>query len=307
MDQAEWKLLKEIAELEKTPQGAYNIRRNGALDSRNSTANIEITTKTEPGKSGIDIRIKPGTRHESVHIPVIISQTGLSEMVYNDFFIGEDCDVDIVAGCGIHNTGCETSQHDGVHTFYVGKNSKVRYVERHYGEGPGTGKRIMNPQTVVYLEEGATINLESTQIRGVDSTERKTYAKLGPKAKLVINEKLMTHGRQHALSDVSVDLDGEDSVLQIVSRSVGKDDSVQVFHPIARGNSKCRAHVQCDSILMGNAKISSIPEIAANHVDAQVIHEAAIGKINSDQLIKLQTFGLSEEEAEQVIVDGFLK
>ena len=160
MDQAEWKLLKEIAELEKTPQGAYNIRRNGALDSRNSTANIEITTKTEPGKSGIDIRIKPGTRHESVHIPVIISQTGLSEMVYNDFFIGEDCDVDIVAGCGIHNTGCETSQHDGVHTFYVGKNSKVRYVERHYGEGPGTGKRIMNPQTVVYLEEGATINLD---------------------------------------------------------------------------------------------------------------------------------------------------
>ena len=179
MDQAEWKLLKEIAELEKTPQGAYNIRRNGALDSRNSTANIEITTKTEPGKSGIDIRIKPGTRHESVHIPVIISQTGLSEMVYNDFFIGEDCDVDIVAGCGIHNTGCETSQHDGVHTFYVGKNSKVRYVERHYGEGPGTGKRIMNPQTVVYLEEGATINLESTQIRGVDSTKRETKIVVG--------------------------------------------------------------------------------------------------------------------------------
>ncbi len=194
MDQAEWKLLKEIAELEKTPQGAYNIRRNGALDSRNSTANIEITTKTEPGKSGIDIRIKPGTRHESVHIPVIISQTGLSEMVYNDFFIGEDCDVDIVAGCGIHNTGCETSQHDGVHTFYVGKNSKVRYVERHYGEGPGTGKRIMNPQTVVYLEEGATINLESTQIRGVDSTKRETKIVVGKDAEAIITEKLLTHG-----------------------------------------------------------------------------------------------------------------
>ena len=209
MDQAEWKLLKEIAELEKTPQGAYNIRRNGALDSRNSTANIEITTKTEPGKSGIDIRIKPGTRHESVHIPVIISQTGLSEMVYNDFFIGEDCDVDIVAGCGIHNTGCETSQHDGVHTFYVGKNSKVRYVERHYGEGPGTGKRIMNPQTVVYLEEGATINLESTQIRGVDSTKRETKIVVGKDAEAIITEKLLTHGEQTAESDMEIILDGE--------------------------------------------------------------------------------------------------
>ena len=210
MDQAEWKLLKEIAELEKTPQGAYNIRRNGALDSRNSTANIEITTKTEPGKSGIDIRIKPGTRHESVHIPVIISQTGLSEMVYNDFFIGEDCDVDIVAGC-------ETSQHDGVHTFYVGKNSKVRYVERHYGEGPGTGKRIMNPQTVVYLEEGATINLESTQIRGVDSTKRETKIVVGKDAEAIITEKLLTHGEQTAESDMEIILDGEGANGRVVS------------------------------------------------------------------------------------------
>ena len=190
MDQAEWKLLKEIADLEKTPQGAYNIRRNGQLDSRNNTANIEITTKTEPGKSGIDITVKSGTKHESVHIPVIISQTGLSELVYNDFFIGDDCDVDIVAGCGIHNTGCETSQHDGVHTFHIGKNSKVRYVERHYGEGPGTGKRVMNPQTIVYLEEGASLNMESTQIRGVDSTKRETKIVVGPRAEAVITEKL---------------------------------------------------------------------------------------------------------------------
>ena len=284
MDQAEWKLLKEIAELEKTPQGAYNIRRNGALDSRNSTANIEITTKTEPGKSGIDIRIKPGTRHESVHIPVIISQTGLSEMVYNDFFIGEDCDVDIVAGCGIHNTGCETSQHDGVHTFY-----------------------IMNPQTVVYLEEGATINLESTQIRGVDSTKRETKIVVGKDAEAIITEKLLTHGEQTAESDMEIILDGEGANGRVVSRSVAQDQSQQVFYPKVTGNARCFGHVQCDSIIMGDARISSIPAIVANHVDAQLIHEAAIGRIAGDQILKLMTLGLTEQEAEEKILDGFLQ
>ena len=281
MDQAEWKLLKEIAELEKTPQGAYNIRRNGALDSRNSTANIEITTKTEPGKSGIDIRIKPGTRHESVHIPVIISQTGLSEMVYNDFFIGEDCDVDIVAGCGIHNTGC--------------------------GEGPGTGKRIMNPQTVVYLEEGATINLESTQIRGVDSTKRETKIVVGKDAEAIITEKLLTHGEQTAESDMEIILDGEGANGRVVSRSVAQDQSQQVFYPKVTGNARCFGHVQCDSIIMGDARISSIPAIVANHVDAQLIHEAAIGRIAGDQILKLMTLGLTEQEAEEKILDGFLQ
>ena len=266
MDQAEWKLLKEIADLEKTPQGAYNIRRNGQLDSRNSTANIEITTKTEPGKSGIDIHVKPGTKHESVHIPV-----------YNDFFIGDDCDVDIVAGCGIHNTGCETSQHDGVHTFHIGKNSKVRYVERHYGEGPGTGRRIMNPQTVVYLEEGASLNME------------------------------LTHGEQTAESDMEIILDGEGASGRVVSRSVAQDHSQQVFYPKMTGNAKCFGHVQCDSIIMGEAKISSIPAIVANHVDAQLIHEAAIGRIAGDQILKLMTLGLTEQEAEEKILDGFLQ
>ena len=215
--------------------------------------------------------------------------------------------VEIIAGCGIHNDGCDTSQHDGIHTFHIGKQAHVVYTEKHYGEGNGEGGRILNPTTNIYMEEGSYAQMDMSQIKGVDSTKRITYAKLGKDAKLVINEKLLTHGRQFAHSDVEVDLDGENSALQIVSRSVGKDDSVQVFHPIARGNNACRAHVQCDSILMGNAKISSIPEIAANHVDAQVVHEAAIGKINSDQLIKLQTFGLSEEEAEAVIVDGFLR
>lgn len=307
MDQAEWKLLKEIAELEKTPQGAYNIRRNGALDSRNSTANIEITTKTEPGKSGIDIRIKPGTRHESVHIPVIISQTGLSEMVYNDFFIGEDCDVDIVAGCGIHNTGCETSQHDGVHTFYVGKNSRVRYVERHYGEGEGSGARIMNPQTIVYLEEGASINMETTQIRGIDSTKRETKVVAGAGAEVVITEKLLTHGAQTAESDMEIILQGEDSSGRVISRSVAQDTSQQVFYPRMTGEARCFGHVQCDSIIMGNAKIKSIPAIIADSMEAQLIHEAAIGRIAGDQITKLMTLGLTEEEAEEKILEGFLQ
>ena len=298
-------LLKLVSDWKGGFTGAFNIREDGGCAGRQSTEHIKIEPKQD--LPGLDIHILPGTKGESVSIPACVTHGGVDDLVYNDFFVGEGADVRIVAGCGIHNCGDCDSQHDGIHTFYVGKNAKVTYIEKHYGEGNGEGERILNPTTNIYMEEGSFAQMDMSQIRGVDSTERKTYAKLGPKAKLVINEKLMTHGRQHALSDVSVDLDGEDSVLQIVSRSVGKDDSVQVFHPIARGNSKCRAHVQCDSILMGNAKISSIPEIAANHVDAQVIHEAAIGKINSDQLIKLQTFGLSEEEAEQVIVDGFLK
>ena len=228
-------------------------------------------------------------------------------MVYNDFYIEEGADVEIIAGCGIHNDGCDTSQHDGIHTFHIGKNAKVKYVEKHYGEGSGSGERILNPVTIIDMEEGSFAQMDMSQIKGVDSTMRKTEANLGPGAKLVINEKLMTHGHQQAHSDVTVNLNGEDSVVQIVSRSVGKDTSIQVFHPIAVGNNRSRAHIQCDSIIMDQAKISSIPEIAANHVDAQIIHEAAIGKINSDQLIKLQTLGLTSDEAEKEIVDGFLK
>ena len=298
-------LLKEIADLERVPQGAYNIRKNGQLEGRNNSAHITIESKTD--KPGIDIRIDPHTKNESVHIPVIVTQTGLKDLVYNDFYIGEGCDVDIVAGCGIHNTGCETSQHDGVHTFHIGKNSKVRYVERHYGEGPGTGRRIMNPQTVVYLEEGASLNMESVQIRGVDSTKRETKVVVGPNAEAVITEKLLTHGEQTAESDMEIILDGEGASGRVVSRSVAQDHSQQVFYPKMTGNAKCFGHVQCDSIIMGEAKISSIPAIVANHVDAQLIHEAAIGRIAGDQILKLMTLGLTEQEAEEKILDGFLQ
>ncbi|HIY22381.1 MAG TPA: SufD family Fe-S cluster assembly protein [Candidatus Flavonifractor merdigallinarum] len=306
MNKTDWKLLKEIADLEKVPQGAYNIRMNGEAEARSSTANIEITPKTD-GKPGIDIRVKPGTRGESIHIPVIIHTTGYSELVYNDFFIGDDCDVDIVAGCGIHNTGCETTQHDGIHTFHIGKGSKVRYVERHYGEGEGTGERIFNPETVVYLEEGASINMETTQIRGVDSTKRNTKIIVGKDAEAVVTEKLLTHGKQTAESDMEIILDGENATGRVISRSVGQDESVQVFYPKMTGNTKCFGHVQCDSIIMGKAKISSIPAIVANDMDAQLIHEAAIGRIAGDQILKLMTLGLTEEEAEEKILDGFLQ
>lgn len=305
MDKLDEKMLREIADLEGTPQGAYNIRKNGRLEGRSSSANIVIETKTD--KPGIDIRIAPGTKKESVHIPVILTETGLKDMVYNDFFVGEGCDVDIIAGCGIHNSGCETSQHDGIHTFYVGKNARVRYVEKHYGEGPGTGKRILNPQTVIYLEEGAFIQLETTQIRGVDSTVRETTVVVGKDAEAVVNEKLLTHGDQTAESRMEVILDGEGASGRVISRSVAQDRSRQVFYPKMTGNARCFGHVQCDSIIMADAKISSIPAIVANHVDAQLVHEAAIGRIAGDQLLKLMTLGLTEQEAEERILEGFLQ
>ena len=304
MEQVDWKLLKEIAELEKTPQGAYNFRVNGALDARQVTANIDITSKTD--KPGIDITVKPGTRGESVHIPVVLSQTGLKDVVYNDFYIGENADVDIVAGCGIHNTGCETSQHDGIHVFHVGKNARVRYVERHYGEGPGTGENILNPRTEVYLEEGASITMEMTQIRGVDSTIRDTVVEVAAGGECVINEKLMTDGAQTAESNVEIILKGDGATGRVTSRSVGRGQSVQVFRPCMTGQADCFGHVQCDSILMDDAKIKSIPAIDAQSVDAQLIHEAAIGRIAGDQILKLLTLGLTEEEAEEKILEGFL-
>ena len=303
--QVDRELLEKIADLIGKPVGAFNIRKDTGCDGRQSTENIQITGKTD-GKSGIDIRIKDGTKGEQCHIPVIITKPGIQELVYNDFYIGENCDVDIVAGCGIHNCGGEDSRHDGIHTFYVGKHSHVKYTEKHYGDGDGTGGRIMNPQTVVYLEEGATIQMETVQIRGIDSTKRETKIVCGKDAEGVVTERLLTHGHQEATSDMEIVLDGENSRGRVISRSVAQDESQQVFHPVVVGNSRCFGHVQCDSIIMGKAKIESIPAITANSTDAQLIHEAAIGKIAGDQLLKLQTLGLTEEEAEDTILKGFL-
>ncbi len=298
-------LLETIAGLHGVPAGAYNIRKNGEGAGRQSTENIVITTKTD--HPGIDIHVAPFTKNESVHIPVIITETGINDMVYNDFYIGENADVLIVAGCGIHNSGGSKTEHDGIHRFFLGKNSHVKYVEKHYGEGEGTGERVLNPTTVVEQEEGSFCEMEMVQIMGVDSTIRETTVTLGANAKLVVTERLLTHGKQNARSNIDVYLNGADASAQIVSRSVARDESEQIFYPRAVGNNKCRAHVQCDSIIMDNAKIRSIPEISANNSEAQIVHEAAIGRINSEQLIKLQTFGMSETEAEEVIIKGFLK
>lgn len=305
LDEIQKRLLSEVADLHSVPEGAYNIRANGTAAGRNTTANIDITTKTD--KSGIDIKIKPGTKNQSVHIPVVISESGLSETVYNDFYIGEDSDVVIVAGCGIHNCGTQKSQHDGLHRFFVGKNSKVKYVEKHYGEGNGSGERIMNPTTEVYMEENSSMEMEMVQIKGVDSTKRTTIAKLDKGAKLVVRERLMTHGNQYAESTYNTELNGENSGADIVSRSVAKDNSRQIFYSKLEGNAACTGHTECDGIIMDNAKISAVPALDANNIDASLIHEAAIGKIAGEQLVKLMTLGLTEAEAEEQIVNGFLK
>ncbi len=305
IDEIQKTMLEQVADLHSVPEGAYNIRANGKMAARNTTANIDIITKDDG--TGIDIRIKPGTKHESVHIPVVLSESGLTETVYNDFYIGEDADVVIVAGCGIHNCGTQNSEHDGVHRFFIGKNAKVKYVEKHYGSGDGSGERIMNPGTEVTMEEGSYMEMETTQIKGVDSTKRCTTANLEAGAKLIIRERLLTHGHQVAVSNFEVSLNGEDASANVISRSVAKEESRQTFISKINGNAKCAGHTECDAIIMDNAKISAVPELTANNPDAALIHEAAIGKIAGEQIVKLMTLGLTEEEAEAQIVNGFLK
>ena len=299
-------ILAIVADMKGTGEGAVNIRSDGQKAFRRNTEHIVIESKTD--KDGIDIRIAPGTKDESVHIPVVLTKGGFKDMVYNDFFVGEGADVTIVAGCGIHNCSDCDSQHDGIHTFYVGKNARVKYIEKHYGEGEGGGKRILNPQTVLYLEEGASVTLETSQIRGVDDTKRYTKVECrGAGSEVIIRENLLTHADQKAVSEMDVFLIGFDTKAQVISRSVAQDTSSQIFYPRVAGDNKCFGHVQCDAILMGGAKVRAIPEISCNHVDASLIHEAAIGRIAGEQIMKLMTLGLTAEEAEQKILEGFLR
>ena len=305
MDEIQKRLLLEVADLHEIPEGAYNIRANSQSAGRRSTANIEIVSKTDV--SGLEIRIAPGTKNESVHIPVVLTKSGIKETVYNDFFIGEDADVVIVAGCGIDNCGNQDSQHDGVHRFFVGKNAKVRYVEKHYGSGSGSGKRVLNPVTEVFQEEGSVVEMEMVQIRGVDDTERTTRAELGAGAKLTVRERLMTHDEQRAISVYDVALNGKDASADVVSRSVAKGTSCQKFDAKIAGNAPCHGHTECDSIIMEQGRILAVPGLEANDPDAELFHEAAIGKIAGEQLIKLMTLGLTEAEAEEQIINGFLR
>ena len=303
LDAIQKRLIEEIADLHGVPAGAYNFRANSQLAGRNSTANIEIVSK--PDGSGIYIHVKPGTKNESVHIPVVLSESGIKETVYNDFYIGEGADVVIVAGCGIDNCGSQDSEHDGVHRFFVEKNAKIKYVEKHYGSGDGRGQRILNPVTEVYQEEGSVVEME--QIKGVDSTERTTLAELKGDARLVVKERLMTHGSQNAVSTYQVNLNGAQATADVVSRSVARDESTQTFNARITGNAPCSGHTECDSIIMDHGRILAIPSLEANDVDAMLVHEAAIGKIAGDQLIKLMTLGLTEQEAEEQIINGFLR
>lgn len=305
LDEIQKRLLSEVADLHTVPEGAYNIRSNSQSAGRRSTANIEIVSKTDV--SGLEIHIKPGTKNESVHIPVVMTESGLKEVVYNDFYVGDDADVVIIAGCGIDNCGNQDSQHDGIHRFFVGKNAKVKYVEKHYGSGNGAGKRILNPVTEVYQKENSSVTMEMVQIKGVDDTERKTTAELDAGAKLVVRERLMTHGVQNAISIYSVMLNGKGSSADVVSRSVARDDSYQKFDAKIIGNAECHGHTECDSIIMDNGRILAVPGLEANSIDASLVHEAAIGKIAGDQLIKLMTLGLTEQEAEEQIINGFLR
>jgi len=298
-------LLAEVADLHNVPVGAYNIRLNSKPDGRHSTDNIEIVGKTD--KSGIDIIIKPNTKNESVHIPALVTQAGVHDLVYNDFYVGENADIVIVAGCGIHNDGSQNSEHNGIHRFFLGKNSRVKYIEKHIGTGDGTGERIINPQTFIEAEEGSYIELETTQLKGVDSTIRTTKAHAKAGATIVVKEKILTHGNQYAETRFEIDMDGDDSSVSLVSRSVAKDNSKQKFVSIINGNARCIGHSECDAIIMDNAVVTAVPEITANNVEASLIHEAAIGKIAGEQIIKLMTLGLTEHEAEAQIVNGFLK
>jgi len=298
-------LLETIADMPGgEAKGAVNIRKDSGCATRVTTENIDIRSKED--KPGIDIIVKPGCKKETCHIPVIITKSGLTETVYNDFYIGEGAEVTIIAGCGIHNCGEGESRHEGVHTFHIGKGARVTYVEKHYGEGDGNGKNVMNPETVAYLEDGAFLKMDTSQIKGIDSTKRSTRIVCGPGAEVVVTERLQTHGAQIADSNMEIVLDGADSKGRVISRSVAQEHSQQIFYPRMTGNAKCFGHVQCDSIIMDEAKISSIPAIVANSTEAELIHEAAIGKIAGDQLLKLETLGLTREEAEERILKGFL-
>lgn len=298
-------MLKKISSIEDFPTGAFNIRENGKGIKRNTTKNVNIVSKLD--KQGIDIFVKENTKNETIHIPVIITESGITDVVYNDFYIGKNADVVIIAGCGIHNNSCENSEHDGIHRFFLDEGAKVKYIEKHYGAGEGTGKRILNPQTVIELKEGSSLKMETVQIKGVDSTIRQTIGKLGKDTNLVITEKIMTHGAQYAKTEFDVVLDGENASTHVTSRSVAKDASKQEFISKVAGNTKCYGHVECDAIIMDDATVKAIPEILANNIDARLIHEAAIGKIAGEQMIKLMSLGLTEKEAESEIINGFLK
>ena len=298
-------LLKEVADMHSVPQGSFNIRKNGQSIERKSDDEVSIVPKKD--KSGIDIFVKPGVKNRSVHIPVIVTLGNFNDLVYNDFYIGKGAEVFIVAGCGIHNPTNQKSEHDGIHTFHLEEDCKVKYIEKHLGIGNNQGEKILNPTTEIYMKSGSEFEMETIQLGGVSYSDRKTNAYLDDNTKLVIKEKILTSERQVAKTVFNVVLKGKNSSVDVISRSVAKDKSKQKFVSNLKGQNECFGHVECDGIILDNAQIESVPKILAQNVNATLIHEAAIGKIAGEQIVKLQTLGLSEEEAQAQIIRGFLK
>ncbi|NLN88072.1 MAG: SufD family Fe-S cluster assembly protein [Syntrophomonadaceae bacterium] len=298
-------LLEAVADLKKVPQGALNIRLNGVPVMRHSSPNISVGPNQDG--SGLLVEIKPGTKNETVHVPVMLTQAGLQEKVYNTFVVGENADATIVAGCGIHNDSHVESRHDGIHEIIVRAGARLRYAEKHYGEGNKTGKRVLNPTTVVTVEEGASAEMEMVQMKGVNDTLRSTVAHIHARGSLKIIERLLTQEDQKAESDITIYLEGPGASAQVLSRAVAQGDSYQLFKAALIGRDACQGHVECDAILMDNARIRSVPEIQAEDAEAVLTHEAAIGKIAGEQLIKLMSLGLGESEAIDTILEGFLR
>jgi len=305
IDETTAHVVEVVSDIKEIPKGAVSIRENGKNVYHADSDHVKIVKKTD--KPGIDIYVDAESRNEFVHIPVVVSKPGLEEKVYNDFHIADGASCYIIAGCGLHNDSCHVTRHDGIHTFYIGKNAKVSYVEKHYGEGTGTGEKILNPVTNVFMGEGSSLTMDMIQIEGVDSTVRDTFVEMEADAKMTVTEKLMTHDSQKAESNMEIKLKGDGASAKIISRSVAKDESTQLFESEINGNGVCHGHSECDAIIMDNASVKAVPALTANNVEASLVHEAAIGKIAGEQLIKLMTLGLSEEEAEKEIVAGFLK
>ena len=305
MNSIEKDLLKKVNDGDLNNADAYNVRLNGSSVERKDNPYIKITSKKD--KSGIDVHVKDNTLFGIIHIPVILTESGLTETVYNDFYIGKNANVIILAGCGIHNDEHKNSEHDGIHRFFLSEGAKVKYVEKHYGEGNGDGKKILNPITEVEMQKGSSMTIDTLQIKGVDNTYRITKAILASNTTLVINEKILTSNNQEAKTEFEVILNGENASTHVTSRSVATENSYQEFKSNVIGNNKCYAHVECDAIIKDSGVVKAIPEICANNIDANLIHEAAIGKIAGEQLIKLMSLGLNEKEAEEAIINGFLK
>ena len=298
-------LLKQVSDYKGEFKGAYNIREDGGCVGRQSSEHIKIEPK--PDGSGLEIHISPEAQKETVYIPACVTRGNVNDLVYNDFFVGEGADVTIVAGCGVHTDNEGEAEHDGIHRFFLEKGAHVLYKEKHVGTGTGIGLKKINPVTDMELKEDAVMEMDTIQIGGVDLTKRSTKAVLGARAKLIIHERIMTDGEEQASTDFEVEMQGEDSGVDLISRSVAKDHSYQEYHSKIRGNCRCTGHSECDAILIGEGKVNAAPELFAGDIDASLIHEAAIGKIAGEQIVKLRTLGLTEEEAEKKIVEGFLR